>query len=141
MIGDRVRLSIDHPDENEELFAGDTGEIVNPGRNKSTFNRGYLVRYDKKTSIAASSNDHLIVSVFDPERELVESYKIDALYEEHSGHLWWTTANELLSASSAAFRSKKKNETLIEYKLVRKAAELDSKWKEKQNAKTCNLSL
>lgn len=134
-IGDLVVLTEDSPDENEELSKGDKGEVLDVIRNRNLL----LVRWDKSTT-RAHSNDHLIHDYYLTEHERNPDEYNDTYYD-HIRHLWYVYPHQLKLHFAIEFRKKKRSETQLEYKIAHKIAELDYKWKEKQDAKTRNLSL
>lgn len=136
-VGNRVVLIKEHPDENEELLLGDTGTVLKISDRFNTL----LVRWDKSTS-AANGNNHLIEDYYDVYTNAPDNpEEYNDTYYEHTGHLWYTYSHEIKVSFSIEFREQKRSETQLAYKIARKIAELDYKWKEKQSAKAGNLSL
>lgn len=134
-VDDRVKLSVDFPDDNEDLYKGDEGYIIQIIKSTNLC----LVFFDKKTE-AANGNNHLIVDLFDPYARLSQE-ELELLEDKYENRLWFVQITQLKSVNKIKFRSKNRNETQQEYRIACKIAELDFEWKEKQNAKTRNLSI
>lgn len=131
-FGDKVILTINYPDDNEELFKGDGGIIV--GKSPSR----YLICFDKVTDDAYGNN-----LWGDPDHPITVGFHIEIPSDlDYAGRLWWIEKENLkLFNPLTVFRKKKRGEKIQEYRIAKKIFELDFAWKEKQNAKASNLSV
>lgn len=128
--GDKVILTVDYPDDNEELYKGDTGIVVGETHSK------YLICFDKVTD-EANGNNHWI----DPDYIPPIGFHIEIPSDWNCiNRLWWVGKDEIkLFNTIAIFRKKKRGERIQEYRIAKKIFELDFAWKERQNAKASNL--
>lgn len=124
-VNDRVILVENYPADNFLLHKGDSGTIM------VICDTRVLILFDKAT-FHAQDNDHFIEDYFDIDDEEDE--------DVYSGRFWWVHIDQI-SPRIPPFRSKRKGETMAEYRVCKKIHEIDYKWKSIQNAKTNTVSI